>query len=190
MVPAATTVTRKDNALEQVNKLRRGCRQQNVQLRELQLLLLRVSGVAAIVLMAIVLVLPAWYEELDDKQVTARVLTTGFVAIWGEEEQVNIAVGVGFIGLVVVVLLLCGSLVNAVTAGGGRRAPEFAGRSRHWLSSGRDRLAVLVRGWVSDESDVSGGLGAVVLLAGVLVGVAVLRYRPWRDLATEQPSLR
>ena len=45
-------------------------------------------------------------------------------------------------------------------------------------------------GWVSDESDVSGGLGAVVLLAGVLVGVAVLRYRPWQDLATEQPPLR
>ena len=45
-------------------------------------------------------------------------------------------------------------------------------------------------GWVSDESDVSGGLGPVVLLAGVLVGVAVLRYRPWQDLATEQPGLR
>ena len=127
VVPAATTVTRKDNALEQVNKLRRELAQQNVQLRELQLLLLRVSGVAAIVLMAIVLVLPAWYEELDDKQVTARVLTTGFVAIWGEEEQVNIAVGVGFIGLVVVVLLLCGLLVNAVTAGGGREGAGVRG---------------------------------------------------------------
>ena len=39
-------------------------------------------------------------------------------------------------------------------------------------------------------SDVSGGLGPVVLLAGVLVAVAVLRYRPWRELATEQPRLR
>ena len=39
-------------------------------------------------------------------------------------------------------------------------------------------------GWVRDESDVSGSFGPVVLLAGVLVGVAVLRYRPWQDLST------
>jgi hypothetical protein len=45
-------------------------------------------------------------------------------------------------------------------------------------------------GAVSDESDVSGGLGPVMLLGGVLVGVAVLRYRPWLNLASEQPGLR
>ena len=84
---AATTVTRMEKGLDQVTRLKRELAQQGAQLRELQLLLLRVSGVAAIVLMAIGLVLPAWSEELDDKHVTARVLTTGFVAIWGEQEQ-------------------------------------------------------------------------------------------------------
>ena len=126
-----------DNGLEQVTRLRRELAQQSAQLRELQLLLLRVSGVAAIVLMAIGLVLPAWSEELDDKPVTARVLTTGFVAIWGEEEQVSVAPGVGFIGLVVVVLLLCACWSTLSSQVVDVRAPDLAERSQHWPSSGR-----------------------------------------------------
>ena len=179
-----------EKGLDQVTRLRRELAQQGAQLRDLQLLMLRVSGVAAIVLMAIGLVLPAWSEELDDKNVTARTLTTGFVAIWGEQEQVSVAPGVGFIGLVVVVLLLCGLLVNAVLAGGGREAAGVRGTIATLAVIGSViACGFSYVGWVSDESDVSGGLGPVVLLAGVLVGVAVLRYRPWQDLATEQPGL-
>jgi hypothetical protein len=180
----ATTVTRMDNTQEQVIKLRRELSQQNAQLRELQLLMLRVSGVAAIVLMVIGLVLPAWSEEIDDKHLTARVLTVGFVALWGQDEQVSAVPGIGFIGLVVVVLLLCGLLVNAVAAGGGREGAGLRGTIATLAVLGSVIASLFSYvGWVSDESDVSGGLGPVVLLAGVLVGVAVLRYRPWRELS-------
>jgi hypothetical protein len=180
-----------DNGLDQVTKLRRELAQQSVQLRELQLLMLRVSGVAAIVLMAIGLVLPAWSEEIDDKHLTARVLTVGFNAFSGPDEQAGTAVAIGFIGLVVVVVLLCGLLVNAVVAGGGREGAGVRGTIATLAVLGSVIASLFSYvGWVSDESDVSGGLGPVVLLAGVFVGVAVLRYRPWRDLATEQPGLR
>ncbi len=180
-----------DNGLEQVIKLRRELAQQSAQLRDLQLLLLRVSGVVAIVLMAIGLVLPAWSEEIDDKQVTARVLTVGFSALSGPDEQAGTAPAIGFIGLVVVVVLLCGLLVNAVVAGGGREGVGVRGTIATLAVVGSVIASLFSYvGWVSDESDVSGGLGPVVLLAGVLVGVAVLRYRPWLDLATEQPGLR
>ena len=88
-------------------------------------------------------------------------------------------------------LLLCGLLVNAVVAGGGREGAGVRGTIATLAVIGSVIASLFSYvGWVSDESDVSGGLGPVVLLAGVLVGVAVLRYRPWQDLATEQPPLR
>jgi hypothetical protein len=45
-------------------------------------------------------------------------------------------------------------------------------------------------GWVSDEPDVAGGWGPLVLLVGVILAVALLNHRPWQDLWIKQPERR
>ena len=181
-----------DNDRELILKLRRELAIVSGDLHELKVLLLRVSATLAIVLMGIGLVLPVWSEEIDDQHLTARVLTVGFIALSGsDDEQAGTAPAIGFIGLVVVVLLLCGVLLNSVIAGaGGERA--VVRNTIGTLAIIGSVIATLFSfvGWASDESDVSGGVGALVLLAGVVLAVAVLRYRPWQDLWIQQSGRR
>ena len=146
--PGVTTVTPMDIDVEQVSKLGRDLAQLGARVQDLRLFILRVSAIVAIVLMAIGLVLPAWSEEIDEKQVTARVLTVGFVAP-GRSTSSGPRPRIGFLGLVLVVLLLCGVLVNAVIVGnGGREGSRVRGSSQHWPSSGQ---------WSRPCSRTSGG---------------------------------
>ena len=178
-----------DIGVEQVSKLRRDVAQLEAQVRDLRLVVLRASAIVALALIAVGLVLPAWSEETDDKQVTARVLTVGFMSLSEPVGQFGTAATIGFLGLLLVVLLLCGVLVNSVLAGNGREGARVRGALGTLAVIG-SVVAVLFSyvGWVSDEPDVSGGVGPVVLLIGVVAAVLVLHHRPWQDLWIDQPG--
>ena len=180
-----------DMDVDQVSRLRRDLAHLDAQVRELRLFILRLSAIVALALIAVGLVLPAWSEEVDEKQVTARVLTVGFTSPSETIDGFGIAATVGFLGLLLVVLLLCGVLVSSVIWGNGQQGA----RLRNVIGT----LAVIGSvvatlfsyvGWVSDEPDVSGGWGPIVLLVGVIVAVALLNHRPWQDLWIQQPERR
>ena len=171
--------------------MKRQLAQQDAQLHELRLFVLRVSAVVALAIIAVGLVLPAWSEEIDEEQVTARVLTVGFMTSSESTDGFGTAATIGFLGLLLVVLLLCGLLVNSVILGNGRDG----GRVRGLLGT----LAIIGSvvaclfsyvGLVSDEANNSGGVGPVVLLVGVILAVLVLHHRPWQDLWIRQSGRR
>jgi hypothetical protein len=145
----------------------------------------------ALALIAVGLVLPAWSDEIDEKHVTARVLTVGFTSPSETIDGFGTAAVIGFLGLLLVVLLLCCVLVTSVIWGNGRQSA----RLRNVIGT----LAVIGSvvatlfsyvGWVSDEPDVAGGWGPLVLLVGVILAVVLLNHRPWQDLWIKQPERR
>ena len=113
--------------VEQVSKLKRDLGQLNAQVHDLRLFILRVSAVVALALIAVGLMLPAWSEEIDEEQVTARVLTVGFMTPSGSTDGFGTAATIGFLGLLLVVLLLCGVLVNSVLLGNGGEGSRVRG---------------------------------------------------------------
>ena len=172
-----------DMDVEQVSRLKRDLAQLDARVQDLRLFILRVSAIVALALIAVGLVLPAWSEEIDEEQVTARVLTVGFVSPTESTDGFGTAATIGFLGLLLVVLLLCGVLVNSVMLGIGGEGSRVRGLLGTLAIIG-SVVATLFSyvGLVSDEPDVSGGLGPVVLLVGVIAAVLVLHHRPWQDL--------
>jgi hypothetical protein len=191
MIPGVTTVTPMDMDVEQVSRLKRDLARMDTRLQDLRLFILRLSVIVALVLIAVGLVLPAWSGEMDEEQVTARVVTVGFIEPSEQVDGFGTAAIIGFLGLLLVVLLLCGVLVNSVIWGNGRQGA----RLRNVIGT----LAVIGSviaslfswvGWASDEPGVSGGWGPVVLLVGVITAVVILNHRPWQDLWIQQPERR
>ena len=178
-----------DMDVEQVSRLKRDLAQLDARVHDLRLFILRVSAIVALALIAVGLVLPAWSEEIDEEQVTARVLTVGFVT--QPIDEFGTAATIGFLGLLLVVLLLCGVLVNSVMLGNGGEVSRVRGLLGTLAIIG-SVVATLFSyvGWVSDESNTSGGLGPVVLLVGVIAAVLVLHHRPWQDLWIREPGRR
>ena len=113
----------------------------------------------------------------------------GFEALSEPGDGFGVAAGIGFLGLLAVLLLLCGVLISSVVAGQGRA--EFG-----WVRGLIGTLAIvgsvvatlfsLQVAWKSASTGVSGGWGPVVLLVGVIAGVVVLRHKPWHDLWIDQ----
>ena len=163
-----------DKDVEQVSRLRRDLAQLDARVQELRLFILRLSAIVALALIAVGLVLPAWSEEVDEKQVTARVLTVGFTSPSETIDGFGTAAVVGFLGLLLVVLLLCGVLVNSVIWGNGGQGREL----RNVIGS----LAVIgpvvaslfsYVGWVS-ESQTSRAVGArSYCWSGAILAVAL-----------------
>jgi hypothetical protein len=180
-----------DMDVEKASKMKRDLARLDARLHDLRLFILRLSAIVALALIAVGLVLPAWSEETDEKQVTARVLTAGFMSASEPVDGFGTAATIGFIGLLLVVLLLCGVLVNSVIWGNGRESARLRNVIGTLAVIG-SVIATLFSyvGWASDEHGVSGGWGPVVLLVGVIAAVAVLNNRPWHDLWIQQPERR
>jgi len=171
--------------------MRRDLAQLDARVRELRLFILRLSAIVALALIAVGLVLPAWSEEIDEKETTARVLTVGFTSPSETVDGFGTAAIVGFLGLLLVVLLLCGVLVNSVIWGNGGQGARLRNVIGTLAVIGSVVAALFSYvGWVSDEPDVSGGWGPAVLLVGVIVAVGLLNHRPWQDLWIQQPERR
>ena len=187
-----TTVAPMDLDSEQGSKLRRDVAQLGAQVHALRLVLLRLSAIVAIALIAVGVVLPAWFEVTDDEPVTARVVTAGFMGLSRSFDGFGAAASIGFLGLLLVLALLCGVLVNSVMAGNGRADGARVRGVIATLAVVGSVVAALFSfvGSVSDEAGVAGGVGPVVLLVGVIVAVVVLRYRPWQDLWIDQSGRR
>ena len=173
-----------DIDVEQVSKMRRDMAQLAAQVHDLRVVLLRLSAIVAMALIAIGLVLPAWRERTDGESATARVLTAAFMSPADGFGGFDAAARIGFIGLLLVLVLLCGVLVNSVMAGNGRTEGARVRGVIETLAVVGSVVAVLFSflGAVVDEPGVSGGVGPVVLLVGVIAAVVILRYRPWQDL--------
>ena len=168
--------------VEQVSKLKRELAQLHAQVHDLRLIVLRLSAVGALVLIAVGLVLPAWSEETDGEEVTARVLTVGFMSLSETAGSFGTAARIGFLGLLLVVLLICGVLLNSVMAGNGREGARVRGLLGTLAVIGSVIATLFSYVGATSDEDVSGGWGSVVLLVGVIVAVLVMHHRPWQDL--------
>ena len=162
------------------------------QVHALRLLLLRLSAIVAIALIAVGVVLPAWSERPEDEPTTVRVITAGFMGLSQSFDEFAGAATVGFLGLLLVLLLLCGLLVSSVMAGNGRAQGARVRGVIETLAVVGSVIATLFSlvAAGSDESGVDGGVGPVVLLVGVIAAVVILRYRPWQDLWIDQTGRR
>jgi len=180
-----------DMDVEQVSKLKRDLALLHGQVHDLRLFILRVSAFVALAVIAVGLVLPAWSEEIDEEQVTARVLTVGFMSPSETTDGFGTAATIGFLGLLLVVLLLCGVLVHSVLLGNGGEGARVRGVLGTLAIIG-SVVATLFSyvGLVSDEPDVSGGVGPLVLLVGVIGAVVLLAHRPWQDLWIRESGRR
>jgi hypothetical protein len=176
----------------QVSKLKRDVAQLAAQVHDLRVVVLRVSAIVAMALIAVGLVLPAWSEVIDDETVTARVLTTAFMTSGEAYGGFDTAARIGFIGLLLVLVLLCGVLVNSVMAGNGRAEGARVRGVIETLAVVGSVVAVLFSflGAVTDAPNVSGGIGPLVLLVGVIGAVLVMSHRPWQDLWIDQTGRR
>ena len=176
---------------EQAVQVRRELSQLKRQVQELRILVLRVPAVLAVILIAVGSFLPLWHDDYEGEPRTMRMIWAGFQAFRDASgDQTAVPFGIGFTGLLVVLLLLCYILLSSVVGLQG---------TRRWASV-RNTVSVLaVVGTVvamflsmvaeaSDESSVSGGPGAYVVLAGVALGVAVVSYRPWHELWVDTTS--
>jgi hypothetical protein len=173
------------NQEEQVAQTSRELARLRQHVEELRLLVLRVPALLAVALIAVGLFLPIGSEEVEDEQRTYRLVSIGFQALGDSgDDGTNVFLGVGFVGLLVVLVLLVLVLCSSVVARGGTERGA-------WVRTATGALAVI--GSViaalfslvaagSDESDVSGGPGAYLALAGAVLGVAVLSHRPWQEL--------
>jgi len=178
-----------DIDVQQVSKLKRDLAQLDARVRDLRVFVLRVSAIAALALIAFGLVLPAWSEEIDEEQVTARVLTVGFVT--QTVDDFGTAATIGFLGLLLVVLLLCGVLVNSVMLGNGGEGSRVRGLLGTLAIIGSVVASLFSYvGWVSDEPNTSGGVGPAMLLVGVIAAVVLLQHKPWQDLWIDQSGRR
>lgn len=177
-----------DKADDRGAQIAREVAQLGAQVRSLRLAVLRVPAILAVALIVAGSLLPAWSETVDDEPQTRRVLIVGFQALSEPGGGFGVAAGIGFLGLLVILLLLCGVLVNSVIAGQGRAEHARVRGLIGALAAVGAVVATLfsLAGWGSDEPDVSGGFGPVVLLAGVIVGVLVVGHRPWHDLWLDQ----
>lgn len=176
---------------EQVVQIRRELSQLQREMQGLRILALRVSSVFAVALIAVGSFLPLWHDDYEGEPRTFRMIWVGFQAFRDASgDQSAVPLGIGFTGLLLVLLLLCFILLSSVVGlrGTGRGA------------SVRKTVSVLVAvGTViaallslvaegSDEADVSGGPGAYVVLVGVVLGVAVMSYRPGHALWVDATS--
>ena len=173
-----------DNDSDQSAQLRREVSQLRAQVHAVRLLVLRLAVIVVLAVMAVGLVLPAWYDDIGEKDVTVRVLTVAFVASSEPVDQFAGAAITGFLGLLVVLLLLAGLLLTSVMQGTGHAKGGLVRGVIEVLAVVGTLVAVAFSlvAYGSDQSDVAGGPGAFVLLAGVVAAVAILRYRPWQDL--------
>ena len=113
-----------DDDQEQLTQMRRDVTRLRVQVHDLRLLALRLPVVLALALIVVGSVMPAWSETIEDEAFTARVATAGFQAFAASDDDRAVVIGIGFLGLLVVLLLLCGVLVNSILAGQGRSERE------------------------------------------------------------------
>jgi hypothetical protein len=183
-----------DSNSDQAEQTRRDVALLRAQVHALRVLVLRLCAIVALALMAVGLVLPAWHDDVHDRHVTVRVLTVGFTALSEPVDQFGVAASVGFLGLLLVVALLAGLLAISVIQGTGHAEGALARTVIETLAVIGSVVAVLFSlvAYGSDQSDVRGGPGALLLLVGVVAAVAVLRYRPWQDLwiVPRRPGLR
>jgi hypothetical protein len=149
------------------------------QVQSLRVALFRVAVTACLALLLVGLVLPAAHDVNDGDQETLRVLTAGFQAFaHADGSGTIIAVGIGFLGLLVVVLLLGGLLLQAVLADNDwhpNRGSLLRGAIGILAVVGT-AVAILISAIAagSDEAHSSGGWGPVVLMVGVVLSVLVL----------------
>lgn len=156
------------------------------QVTSLRILLLRVAVTVCLALLLVGLVLPAAHGTQDGKEQTVRVLTAGFQAFADDDGgSAAIALGIGFLGLLVVVLLLAGLLLQAGTTDDDWH-PNRGSMVRNavgLLAVVGTAVAVLLSAIAagSDAPNASGGWGPVVLLFGVALSLVVLGSRPLRE---------
>jgi hypothetical protein len=157
------------------------------QVHSLRVALLRAAVTICLVLLLVGLVAPAWHDRIDGDPVTVRVLTAGFLVFaHAGGSGTQIALGIGFLGLLVVVLLLAGLLVQAVLADDDwhpNRGSVVRGAIGTLAVVGTAvamLLSAIAAG--SDLSEVSGGWGTVVLMVGVVLSILVLGSRPLRSV--------
>ena len=119
-------------------------------------------------------------------------VTAGFMGLSQSFDEFAAAASIGFLGLLLVLLLLCGVLVNSVMAGNGHAGGSLVRGVIGTLAVVGSVIATLFSliAAGSDESGVSGGYGPVVLLVGVIAAVVLLRYEPWQDLWIDQSGRR
>ena len=169
-----------------VTQLTRDLARLHQQVQSLRVALLRSAVTVCLTLLLLGVVLPAGHDKLDGDPVTVRVLTAGFqVFAHADGGGTQIALGIGFLGLLVVVLLLAGLLVRAVLSDDDWH-PNRGGLVRGaigMLAVVGTAVAMLISAIAagSDDSDTSGGWGPVVLMVGVVLSLVVLSSRALRE---------
>ena len=161
-----------------VTQLSRDLSRLQAQVQSLRLALLRSAVAVCLALLLLGLVMSSGRDNLNGDPVTTRVLTSGFQAFaHAEGSGAVIALGIGFLGLLVVVLVLAGLLLQAVLVDDWHpnRGRVFLGVVGTLAVVGT-AVAVLISaiGASSDLSNVSGGWGPVVLMVGVVLSIVVL----------------
>ena len=162
-----------------VTQLTRDLARLRSQVESLRLALFRLTVTICLALLGLGLLLPAWRAPVDGDPLTARVLTAGFQGFaHADGDGAEVAIGIGFLGLLVVVLVLAGLLVQAALTDHDfhpNRGSLVRGAIGTLAVIGT-AVAMLFSGIAagSDESDTTGGWGPVVLMVGVVLSVVVL----------------
>lgn len=150
--------------------------------------LLRGGAALVAVVLMLGLALPMYNDVVDDKPVTVRVLTAAFQAFGdpgeGDDKAFSIVVGIGFLGLLIVVVMLIGILLFSVIGGAGRRRTALIRTILGVLACIGTVVALIfsVLGWSSDKSDADGGWGPLVLLLGLVLTLVIIKRFSWQAL--------
>src|SRR4051794_485792 len=107
---------------EQIAQVRRELSQLQRQMHDLRVLVLRVPAVLAVVLIAAGSFLPLWHDDYEGEPRTLRMIWAGFQAFRDASgDQTAVPFGIGFTGLLVVLLMLCYILLSSVVGLQGTR---------------------------------------------------------------------
>ncbi|MFV0307956.1 MAG: hypothetical protein ACK5OX_09460 [Desertimonas sp.] len=150
------------------------------ELRQLQLLFVRVAVGFSVAVIGVSLVIPLY----TDNGMTVRILTAAFQDIGGEEAQAPFTIG--YLGLLVVLAVLVWTLVAQVGTG---LAPGSS-----WYRSTALVLSILGACIVclmsltaagTDDADSAGGWGGLLLLGGLALATVIVQSARWRPLWVE-----
>jgi hypothetical protein len=181
------------DAMDDHEALRRDVGRLQAQVVELRRTVLGTACGLVLVLMVLGLLLPAWSgTDSDGQHHTYRVLTAGFQVVddseFNDQRGLQVLLCVGFLGLVLVVVLLGAVLVSSVMGGHGSHRGGWVRRTLVVLAVVGSLVPLLLSAVAagSDVRDTTGGWGPLVLLAGVVLAAVVLAYRPWQELWLER----